>query len=153
MSIDEKEIYIRPCGGKKDFTFDMFYEENGFNKKEPQVNDPFQISCSYKRSNKSSNKDSEKSLHTILQGTDALKEIMNLYTSPASHLLYTILSVPIAKKFHCVHKNIHWICERISPYYYDPTKAHSHRFLVKIIEILDINEYPPPRNPITYFTK
>ena len=55
MSIDEKEIYIRPCGGKKDFTFDMFYEENGFNKKDPQVNDPFSIGCSYKRSNKSSN--------------------------------------------------------------------------------------------------
>ena len=151
MSIDEKTIYIRPCASKNS-EFDMFYEENGFNKKEPQTNDTFQISCSY-RSNLINGIDSEKSLQSILQDPNSLKELQKLYTSASARLIYKILSVPIGTRFNCVHKNINWICEKISPYYYDPTKAHPHRFLAKIIDVLDINEHPSPPNPPTYFTK
>ena len=153
MSIDEKTIYIRPCASNnKEFTLNMFYEENGFNKKEPTVDDIFQLGCSY-RSRLIDGIGSEKSLQTILQDPNSLKELQKLYTHDAAILVYKILSVAVGTRFHCVHKNINWICEKISPYYYDPTKAHPHRFLVKIIEVLDINEHTPPPNPPTYFTK
>lgn len=152
MSVDERQIYIRPCGSNnKDFTFHMFYEENGWNKKEPQLGDIGQIGGSY-RGQLIYGLNSEKSLLSILLEPDSLNNFKKLYTNDAAILLHKILSVPIGNKFHCVHKNIHWICERISPYYYDPTKPHPHRFLFKIIEMLDISQYPPPSNRTTYFT-
>jgi hypothetical protein len=151
MSIDEKTIYIRPCASKNS-EFDMFYEENGFNKKEPAVDDVFQLGCSY-RSRLIDGVGSEKSLQAILQDPNCLKELQKLYTHDAAILVYKILSVAVGTRFHCVHKNINWICEKISSYYYDPTKAHPPRFLAKIIDVLDINEHPSPPNPPTYFTK
>ncbi len=131
---DESFWAIRPSDSSES-DYHRFLKEN-FHDMEPHEGDEFAQAWGYK----SSLKGCEKSLTDVYNSDNPLGELSNLYDKHAPMLIHKIYSVPIGSTFYSIHKNHLWKCKRIGEYYYDSSKAYSHRFKAKIINILDVEK-------------